>query len=257
MIEFKRRIGKSEEKTRYLKLVDDQGTRYGKSLPEDKTPLWIVTEGRKYKASKKGDYYIWGALRSWYKGENVHIGDKIHIQYDPEAEEMDGRIPIEISIVERAELSDDSDEDETVEPDDESTEVSIQMERDLEDFLVNNLNLIEEGLKLYADEQGQNGRQYSTDVGTIDLLCRNKDDWVIVELKKGRSSDRVVGQISRYIGWVSENLAEGRDVRGIIIVHEFDPKLKYAVLAHQNLELKYYEIQIKFVSEQQIMDKLE
>lgn len=40
-------------------------------------------------------------------------------------------------------------------------------------------------------------------------------------------------------------------------MHEFDPKLKYAVLAHEKLELKYYEIQIKFISEQEIINKLE
>ena len=40
-------------------------------------------------------------------------------------------------------------------------------------------------------------------------------------------------------------------------MHDFDPKLKYAVLAHENLELKYYEIQIRFISEQDIIDKLD
>lgn len=129
------------------------------------------------------------------------------------------------------------------------------MERDLENFLSKNLGLIEEGLKLYYEE-GQGGRQYPTDVGTIDLLCKNREDFVVVELKKGRCSDTVVGQISRYIGWVQKNLSNGCNVRGIIIVHDFDERLKYAVLAHSNLKLKYYEIQIKFISEQQVLDNL-
>lgn len=255
MIEFDRTIGKAEERNYYLNLTDNEGNRYGNRFPEDRTPLWIITEGRRYKASKRGENQIWGVLRSWYRGENVHSGDTIHIQYNPDAREIDSRIPIEIFIVERAERIEEVEEIE--EEKEISTEVSIQMERDLEDFLVNNLNLIEEGLELYIDEHGQNGRQYSTDVGTIDLLCKNKDDFVIIELKKGRTSDSVVGQISRYIGWVRENLSEGHNVRGIVIVHEFNPKLKYAVLAHENLELKYYEIQIKFISEQQVIDKLE
>ena len=40
-------------------------------------------------------------------------------------------------------------------------------------------------------------------------------------------------------------------------MHDFDPRLKYAVLAHENLELKYYEIQIKFISEEEIVDRSE
>jgi len=261
MIEFDRTIGKGEERTYYLNLTDNEGNRYGNRFPEDRTPLWIITGGRKYKASKRGENQIWGVLRSWYEGEDVHSGDTIHIRYDPAAGEIDGRIPVEISIVERAETIEEmpgiTTGEEITEVGEVPAEISIQMERDLEDFLINNLNLIEEGLELYIDERGQNGRHYSTDVGTVDLLCKNKEDFVIIELKKGRVSDTVVGQISRYIGWVRENLSEGHGVRGIIIVHDFDPKLKYAVLAHENLELKYYEIQIKFISEQQVIDKLE
>lgn len=136
-------------------------------------------------------------------------------------------------------------------------EVNVQMERELENFLINNLRLIEDGLELYVDEYGKGGRHYQTDVGEIDFLCKKENNFVIIELKKGRESDKVVGQISRYMGWVRENLSNNNIVRGIIIVHDFDPKLKYAVLAHDNLELKYYEIQIRFISEQQAIDKLE
>lgn len=264
MIEFDRTIGTAEEKNYYLNITDNQGNRHGNTFPEDRTQLWIITEGRRYKASKRGDNQIWGRLRSWYEGENVHAGDTVHVRYDPSASEIDSRIPIEICIVKRSEAME---EIPPVKVEGEIgaigevregfAEVSVQMERELEDFLINNLGLIESGLELYIDEQGENGRQYPTDVGTIDLLCKNKDDFVIVELKKGRTSDAVVGQISRYIGWVRENLCEGHNVRGIIIVHDFDPKLKYAVLAHDKLETKYYEIQINFVSEQEAIDKLE
>jgi len=261
IIEFDRTIGEGEERNYYLNLTDNSGNRYGNRFPEDRTPLWIITEGRRYKASKRGENQIWGVLRSWYEGENVHAGDTIHIRYDPAAGEIDGRIPIEISIVNRAEppegVHEVIGEEEIAEEREVRAEVSIQMERDLEDFLVNNLHLIEKGLELYIDERGRDGRHYPTDVGEIDLLCKRNEDFVVIELKKGRTSDVVVGQISRYIGWVRENLSEGHDVRGIIIVHEFDPKLKYAVLAHKNLELKYYEIQIKFITEQEVIDKLE
>lgn len=261
MIEFDRTIGTSEERTYYLNLTDNAGSRYGSRFPEDRTPLLVITDGRKYRASKRGENQIWGVLRSWYDGENIHAGDTIHICYNPLSEVIDGRVPIEISIVAKGQQSVQKPEvdleEEIAEPEQIAAEVSLEMERDLEDFLINNLRLIEQGLEIYVDEQGRKGRQYTTDVGTIDLLCKNGEDFVVVELKKGRASDTVVGQISRYIGWVTENLAEGHDVRGVIIVHEFDPKLKYAVLAHEKLQLKYYEIQINFISEQEVINKLE
>lgn len=257
MIEFQRTIVRAEENTCYLNLTDVNGRSYGSKFPGHETPLMIITEGRRYEGSKHGGNQIWGNLRRWYNGEDVHAGDTIHIKYDPLAEKINGRVPIEISVTKRAEnIPGFNVPQEPEEIEDAVAKVDIQMERDLENFLVNNLNLIEDGLKLY-EEDGRNGRQYPTDVGTIDLLCKKGDDFVVVELKKGRSSDIVVGQISRYIGWIRENLSDGREVRGIIIVHDFDPKLKYAVFAHEKLELKYYEIQIKFVSEQEVIGKLE
>jgi restriction system protein len=42
--------------------------------------------------------------------------------------------------------------------------------------------------------------------------------YLVIELKKGRSSDVVVGQILRYMGFIKNELAvNGESVRGIII----------------------------------------
>lgn len=44
---------------------------------------------------------------------------------------------------------------------------------------------------------------------------------MVVELKKGKSSDATVGQILRYINWIEEHLAEkDQVVEGIIIAKE-------------------------------------
>ena len=56
--------------------------------------------------------------------------------------------------------------------------------------------------------------------GEIDLLAKhkNKKKWLIIELKKGKSSDDAVGQTLRYMGWVKENRAnEDEEVEGVII----------------------------------------
>lgn len=78
------------------------------------------------------------------------------------------------------------------------------------------------------------GRQYPTTVGPIDLLGRDKKtgQYVVVELKKGRSADKVFGQISRYMGWVKKNLANGENVAGAIVAAKIDDKLRSARDAH-------------------------
>ena len=78
------------------------------------------------------------------------------------------------------------------------------------------------------------GRQYPTTVGPIDLLGRDRKtgQYVVVELKRGRSADKVFGQLSRYMGWVRKNLAEGEDVVGVIVASKIDDKLRAARDAH-------------------------
>jgi restriction system protein len=54
------------------------------------------------------------------------------------------------------------------------------------------------------------GEQYPTDTGPIDVLAESHDgtELLVVELKRGRASDSVVGQIQRYMGYVAQDLAE-------------------------------------------------
>lgn len=78
------------------------------------------------------------------------------------------------------------------------------------------------------------GRQYGTTVGPIDLLAQDRKTgrYLVIELKKGRSADRVYGQLSRYMGWVKTNLAGGQEVAGIIVGSKIDEKLRSAVAGH-------------------------
>lgn len=95
------------------------------------------------------------------------------------------------------------------------------------------------------------GRQYITDVGRIDFLCRDKssgDLWVI-ELKRGQSSDRVMGQILRYMGWVKANLAGDHDVHGLIVTHKNDERLRYAVSMVPSVEAWTYRVKFEFSKE--------
>jgi hypothetical protein len=124
-------------------------------------------------------------------------------------------------------------------PEDEIDEIppSISRETDLRDYLANNPQRIEKGLKLI-------GKEYATDIGSIDLLCEDpKGKLVVIETKKGRESDKVVGQILRYMGWLGKHME--KKVRGVIVVNEPDERLEYALHATKDIQLKFYKVKFE------------
>ncbi|MCJ7458775.1 MAG: endonuclease NucS [candidate division Zixibacteria bacterium] len=134
---------------------------------------------------------------------------------------------------------------------DEATEVSPD-ESEFEEIIIREWDRIPafNGLEILQEDGDLKGQQFNTnEVGKIDLLCRSKEtgDFVVVELKRGKESDKVVGQALRYIGWVRKNLAnKGQKVAGLIITKEEDTRLNYALEPIKDLiQLKFYKISIK------------
>lgn len=124
------------------------------------------------------------------------------------------------------------------------------LEKHLEDFLVQNWHHTELGkhYDIYEEEGEIVGQQYPSDTGAIDILAVSKDkkEILVVELKKGRVSDVVVGQIQRYMGYVQEELAEkGQKVKGVIIAFEDDIKIHRALSVAQNIDFYTYKISFK------------
>jgi len=123
-----------------------------------------------------------------------------------------------------------------VEGDLKPTPTSISLEKDLRDYLAENPDLIEKGLSLVGKEHPIEG------AGRADLLCKDKrGNYIVIETKKARESEKVVGQILKYIGGLKK---EGKKTtRGIIIVNEPDDKLDLAIEAVKDLiKLKYYKV---------------
>jgi restriction system protein len=120
------------------------------------------------------------------------------------------------------------------------------LEKYLEDFIVSNFASIFKGkLKIYEESEENEGQQYQTEIGPIDILAVDpKSMWfVVIELKKGRPSDQVVGQVLRYMGWVKKNLcSDGQGVKGLVICREPDPKLTYALEMTNNIDVRYYSV---------------
>ena len=95
------------------------------------------------------------------------------------------------------------------------------------------------------------GQQYLTSVGTIDILAQSKDKTklLVVELKRGRASDVVVGQTLRYMGYVQTELADGgQTVEGAIIALEDDKKLRMALVPVPAVTFYRYEVTFTLTS---------
>lgn len=129
-------------------------------------------------------------------------------------------------------------------------EVSFALEAQLQQFLVANWENTDLGRKfdIYQDDGARVGVEYPTDTGRIDILAVSKDgsELLVVELKRGRVSDKVVGQIQRYMGFVVEELAaEGQKVSGAIIGFEDDANLRRALVVAPNIEFFRYEVKFR------------
>ena len=134
------------------------------------------------------------------------------------------------------------------EPDEEAEEPSfgsVTLERDLRDYISKHPEKLAKGLALFDQEHPV---EYPTEVGPIDILLKDPEGVpVVVETKKGRASDRVVGQTLRYMGWLK---SQGhKRVRGIIVAHERDEKLDTALLVVPDVKVIYYAVRFEFATE--------
>ena len=68
---------------------------------------------------------------------------------------------------------------------------------------------------------------------------------LVVELKKGRAADAVVGQVLRYMGYVKEELAEAdQSVNGVIIARDDHTRLQRALSMVPSVT--FYRYQVSF-----------
>ena len=133
-----------------------------------------------------------------------------------------------------------------VEDDEVPTEPSqFAYESDLRDFLARNLAIIEPGLQLY-EEEGITGVEFPVGGRFADLLGVDAQGrLVVIELKVSRGYDRVIGQLLRYMAWISEHQAEsGQGVRGIIVAREISDDLRLACSSIPDVELYEYELAV-------------
>ncbi len=107
------------------------------------------------------------------------------------------------------------------------------VERDLQLLLADRPDAIEEGLRLVK-------REWPTDVGPVDLMCRDADDeWVAVEIKRVGTID-AVEQLTRYLACIRADPARAV-CRGILVAQQIKPQ---AIALAEQRELDCVEVDL-------------
>jgi RecB family endonuclease NucS len=92
------------------------------------------------------------------------------------------------------------------------------VERDLQELLADQVHWCGEGFRLVR-------REWPTDIGPVDLMCRDEGDgWIAVEIKRVGTID-AVEQLTRYLERIRTDPAMA-DCRGILAAQEIKPQAK-------------------------------
>ncbi|OGQ58115.1 MAG: hypothetical protein A3J24_06155 [Deltaproteobacteria bacterium RIFCSPLOWO2_02_FULL_53_8] len=163
---------------------------------------------------------------AWYKSKiktgKIELPGGIKLQWDSDA----------------VASTDNSDDDIMQEQDaEDSIEMKISLERDLQIYFAQKLNEIEHGLSLVKD-----GVEYNTTAGRIDILAKDSNGGlVVIELKAGKANDKALGQILGYIGCLSGS-ENAKNVRGILIASSFEPRVVFAAKNLPQVKLVKYQL---------------
>ena len=109
-------------------------------------------------------------------------------------------------------------------------------ERDLQEALAERPDWLQDDLRLVR-------REWSTDVGPVDLMCRDCDDgWVAVEIKR-LGTIEAVEQLTRYLGFIRVDPAKER-CRGILAAQRFKPQ---AITLAESRGIRCVEIDLELL----------
>jgi RecB family endonuclease NucS len=98
-------------------------------------------------------------------------------------------------------------------------------------------------VRLFVDSTGRDGVEFPTAVGPIDILAVDDTGaFIVFELKRARSPDHAIGQLTRYMGWVKETIGRDRKVRGVVVAKIISEGLRYAISVLPDVSLFEYEV---------------
>jgi hypothetical protein len=120
----------------------------------------------------------------------------------------------------------------------------------LRSLLVENPDMLETGLRIFANDKGiPLGAGYTTAVGEIHLLARDANDgFVVVMVAEDESAEQLVAGVLQRIGWVSKHLGAGDGgVRGIVLLSGERDDIAYAAAAVSDMvSFKTHRIAVCF-----------
>lgn len=128
--------------------------------------------------------------------------------------------------------------------------MAFMLEKHLESFLVENWSQTAFGkdYDLLTEDGEIIGQQFQTDTGPLDLLAVRKDgsSLLVIELKRGRTGDKVVGQLLRYMSFVQDTCAEPHQtVEGAIVGLEDSLQIRRALQQVPNACFYRYEVDFR------------
>lgn len=240
----------------YYKELDKLILAYGISETEACTDTWpyeiknnnkTITAYLNADVSRYGDSYVFKAYKVKLDGDIVTYFQDIDGGREIVQKEIESDLENIIDYYKK-----------TVSIESSSPSLSISqsafvLEKHLEDFLIGNWSNTELGKRfdLIIEDGELISQQYRTEIGHIDILARdkNKKNYVVIELKKNQTSDDTIGQLARYMGWISEKMSDD-NVRGIIIAGDYDRRLEYALKMIPNVEVFIYQVDFKLTKYQ-------
>ena len=123
---------------------------------------------------------------------------------------------------------------------------SFSYEKDLQNYLSKNLEILEPGLRLY-EADGISGIEFPVGNRRIDILAiDNNNNFVVIETKVSKLHEKVIGQLMTYMGYVKHKLADPNQiVRGIIVGAQISNEIKMAASMHDIIDLFEYDLLIE------------
>ena len=122
----------------------------------------------------------------------------------------------------------------------DQTDLLVGVEAQLRDYLAKNLHKVETGLSFWLDNPPS--VEFAIEGRRIDILAKDKEGLaVVIELKKHKAYDRVVGQGLLYQALVSARFKQPK-VRVILVANEISRELRLACSRQQDFNLFEYEL---------------
>ena len=176
------------------------------------------------KAKTTAPKILWYDKRTRKYSLTIGVGAQESDQVDsPEATVIDS----DYSELESLEIEDQSD-------------LLVSVEAQLRDYLAKNLGKLEKGLNFWHDSPPS--VEYTINGRRIDILAKDlQGNPVIIELKRERAYDRVVGQALLYQALVSAKFGVGK-VRVILVANEMTTELRLACTKQLDFTLFEYEL---------------